>query len=136
MGLAERRGVKDFETKHLAAWQQKVEGAAKMSVPVEVKWETLALDGESHLYEECWPKVYFQPLIAALESITRDDLGKDALTATLKKIIVQNTADVSYGDRWATFEGGVLTLDHKPTTNVDSVKERTDGLVALLEKSL
>ena len=90
---------------------------------------SLDYDGGGHIVTHLLPAV-----LAIAES--KGLSGKDALTATLKKIIVQNTADVSYGDRWATFEGGVLTLDHKPTTNVDSVKERTDGLVALLEKSL
>ena len=63
-------------------------------------------------------------------------MGKEAVRGALKKIVIQNTAEIYYGDRWASFEGGTLTLDHQPTTNVDSVQDRIDGLVVTLEKKL
>ena len=63
-------------------------------------------------------------------------MGKEALRGALKKVVVQNTTGAYYGDRWTGFESGVLTLDHLPTTNADSVQERTDGLVQTLEKNL
>lgn len=136
MGLAERRAAKEFETKRFPQFKKDIDAAAGFEVPVEVKWDTLALEGESHLYEECWPKVYFVPLIDALKSITSDDMGKEALKASLKKIEIQNRADVSYGERIAHFDGGTLLLDHKPHTNVDDVKDRTNGIRTLLESKL
>ncbi len=136
MGLAERRAVKEFETKRFPQLKKDIDEAAGFEVPVTVQWETLTLEGESHLYDECWPKVYFEPLIAALKSITADDMGKEALKASLKKIEIQNRAGTSYGDRIASFDGGVLLLDHQPHTNVDDVKDRTDGIRTLLESKL
>jgi hypothetical protein len=64
MGLAERRVIHEFETKELPALQSRVDEAAGYSVPVEVNWDKLAPEGESHLYDESWRAVYFEPLIA------------------------------------------------------------------------
>ncbi len=136
MGLAERRSIKAFQDTQLPAFQQKITDAVGLEVPVEVNWDSLALEGESHLYDECWPKVYFEPLIDGLKAVGRDEMGKEALQGSLKKIVIQNTTGAYYGDRWASFENGVLTLDHLPTTNADSIQERTDGLVQTLEKKL
>jgi hypothetical protein len=136
MGLAERRASKAFQDNHFPVFQKKITDAVGFEVPIEVNWESLALEDESHLYDECWPKVYFEPLIEGLKAIGRDDMGKEALQSSLKKIMIQNTTGAYYGDRWASFENGVLTLDHLPTTNADSIQERTDGLVQTLEKKL
>jgi hypothetical protein len=136
MGLVERRAVKEFETKRFPQFKKDIDEAAGFEVPVTVAWDTLALEGEAHLYDECWPQVYFVPLIAALKAITIDDMGKEALKAGLKKIEIQNRAGTYYGDRMASFDGGTLLLDHKPHTNVDDVKDRTKGIQTLLESKL
>ncbi|SEN10944.1 hypothetical protein SAMN05444354_1315 [Stigmatella aurantiaca] len=136
MGLAERRAAKEFETKRFPQFKKDIDAAAGFDVPVTVHWDTLALEEQTHLYDECWPKVYFEPLIAALKAITVDDMGKEALKGGLKKIEIQNRTDISYGDRMAAFEGGTLVLDHKPHTNVDDIQQRTDGIRKLLESKL
>lgn len=76
------------------------------------------------------------PLVEALKSISADDMGAEALKESVKKIVIKNASDCSSAGRWATFEGGGITLDHKPTTNVDHVQDRTDNLVKLLEDNL
>ncbi|WP_225413826.1 hypothetical protein [Stigmatella hybrida] len=136
MGLAERRAAKEFETKRFPQFKKDIDEAAGFSVPVTVHWDTLALEEQTQLYDECWPKVYFEPLIAALKGITVDDMGKEALKGGLKKIEIQNRTDIIYGDRMATFEGGTLVLDHKPHTNVDDIQQRTDSIRKLLESKL
>jgi hypothetical protein len=136
MGLVERRAAKEFETKRFPQLKKQIDEAAGFDVPVTVHWDTLTLEEQSHLYDECWPKVYFEPLIAALKGITIDDMGKEALKAGLKKVEIQNRKDVIYGDRMASFEGGTLLLDHKPHTNVDDIRDRTDGIRKLLESKL
>jgi len=136
MGLAERRAAKEFETKRFPQLKKDIDEAAGFDVPVEVHWETLSKEGESHLYAESWPKVYFQPLVAALKGITFDDMGKEALKAGLKKIEIQNRSGAYYGDRMASFQNGTLLLDHEPHTNVDNIDERTDGIRKLLESNL
>jgi hypothetical protein len=136
MTLAERRIVSEFESGLYPALKTRVEEAAGFPVPIEVRWDTLAVPGESRLYAESWPKVYFEPLVAGLATVSRDQMGKDALKSSLKKIVIQNTSGCYYGDRWARLEEGVLTLDHEPLTNSGDVEDRKKGLIKLLEEKL
>jgi hypothetical protein len=136
MTLAERRIVNEFETGQFPALKTRVEEAAGFPVPVEVRWDTLAVPGESRLYAECWPPVYFEPLIAGLAAVCRDDMGREAVKSAVKKIVIQNTKGCVYGDCWATFADGVLTLDHESLTNSGAIEERKNGLVAVLESNL
>ena len=87
------------------------------------------------LYAESWPLVYFEPLIAELAAVGRDDAGRETLKSSVKKIVIQNTTGCYYGDRGASFEEGVLTLDHEPLTNTNA-EDRKKGVVALLESKL
>jgi hypothetical protein len=138
MGLAERRAAKEFETNRFPSLKTQITQAAGFDLSIEVNWESLSSQDQAHLYEECWPKVYFTPLVEALKSITRDDLGKEALRSSLKKIVIQNKAGIYYGDRMAQFEkgSGTLTIDHEPCTNVDHVDERAKGITKTLENAL
>jgi hypothetical protein len=136
MGLAERRAAKEFETKRFPQFKKDIAEAAGFDVPVTVHWDTLAKEGESHLYDECWPKVYFEPLITALKGITIDDMGKEALKAGLKKIEIQNRSGTSSGSYMANFSDGTLLLDHEPHSNVDYGQERADAIRQLLESKL
>ncbi len=135
MGLAERRIVKDFQDNHLPALQKQIHEAAGFEVPLEVNWEQLSANEYSHAWLEDWPKIYFQPLIASLKHITQDDMGKEALHESLKKIIIQDQSGAYSGNSWSHFEGGILTLDHR-FTNMDYVSDRTEGLTNTLEKGL
>jgi hypothetical protein len=136
MGLAERRAAKNFTDNLFPGFKKQIDEAAHFDVPIDVKWDTLQADGMADGYAENWAKVYFQPLVTALKAITIDDLGKEALKGGLKKIVIENKSGVYYGDRWATLQDGVLTLDHEPCTNVDNVDERATGLQQVLEKGL
>ncbi len=136
MGLAEKRAAKDFQDKKFPAFKEQIDGALGFEVVVEVHWDQLCEPEYGHLYEEAWSKIYFQPLIAALASITADDLGKEALQGALKKIVIQNQAGIYSGDKVATFAGGTLTIDHQPVSNIDDVKERTQGITKTLENAL
>lgn len=136
MGLAERRVIHEFETKELPALRGRVDEAAGYSVPVEVNWDKLAPEGESHLYVESWTAVYFEPLIAALKAIASDDMAREALKAGLRNVVIANTRGNYYPDNWAKFEGGTLTLDHEPITNAGDVQPRTARLITVLESGL
>jgi hypothetical protein len=136
MGLAERRALADFQETHLPALQERIDRAAGFPVALEIHWETLAPEGESRLYAESWPVVYFEPLIGALESVTRDQLGRQAVQAAVKSVVIQNAKGNYYADHWASFENGVLTLDHEPLTNIGDGQDRTKALIAVLESRL
>lgn len=135
MGLAERRAAKRFQDESYPKLKTAIDEAAGFETSLEVDWSSLAIDDSSHLYDECFPKVYFQPLIDAFAAICIDDMGKEALAEGLKQIVIKNEGGRS-NPRDFTFDGGVLTIDHKPTTNVDNVKERAEAIQKILEKGL
>ena len=75
-------------------------------------------------------------IFEAFRSITRDDLGREALAEGLKKIVIRNSNGNYSMDSGATFAGGVLTFDHDSVSNVDYWEERRDFLIRMLEKAL
>jgi len=136
MGMVERRAVAEFQERYYPALLKKVHAAAGYPVPVEVKWDTLALDKESDKYNTHWPDMYFEPLVAGLGRINKDDMGRAAIKEGIKKIVIQNESNIKNADRWAVLKDGVLTLDHLPTTNVQDRVLRGDKLGLMLEQKL
>src|SRR5215469_3742585 len=123
MGLAERRAVEQFKNDVYPSWKSQIDEAAGFDVPVEVAWDQLAVDEYASSYAEFFPKVYFEPLVAALKAITVDDIGKSAARDGLKKIVIKNTGDF-YSTSGFSFADGVLIIDHRPHANVDYGEER------------
>jgi hypothetical protein len=136
MGLLEKRALKAFQDGAYKKLTSEINSIAGFDVKFDVQWEKLALDEQSHLYEESFPKVYFEPIINAFKEITSDKMGKEALKETLKKIVIKNEGDIYSGSRAYSFEKGVLTIDHTPTTNIDYVQERSDELAKILMKQM
>lgn len=135
MGLAERRAVEHFKNDTYPDWRTKMTSAAGFDVPVEVSWTELAVADYADSYGDFFVKVYFQPLVDALNGITFDELGKTALREGLQKIVVHNSGQYS-SNTGITFTDGVLTFDHQPHVNVDYGEDRTKGLQQILEAGL
>ena len=136
MGLAERRAAKEFREQHFPALEAEIRAAAGFDLPLEIDWDSMSREDYAKMYAECWPKVYFQPLIEAFKSITRDDLGREALTGGLTRVVIRNSGGNSSAERAVTFQDKVLTIDHEPVTNVDDVDDRTKYMIQVLEKGL
>jgi len=136
MGLQERRAVKTFQDGSYQSLTNEINTLAGYSLEFEVNWDTLALEEYTHLYDEGFTKVYFTPLINALKEITIDDMGKEALKEALKKVVIKNEAGNYYGSTAYAFNGGVLTIDHQPFSNIDNITERSEELSKLLMKNL
>jgi hypothetical protein len=134
MGLNERRAIQAFQNDLYPALKKALDQVVGYELPIEVKWETLAADSYSHLYNEAFPKLYFEPLQKALQTVCSDQMGKDALKAGLKKIVISNTKHNPYGSGF-TFENGVLDINHD-LCNVDDVAERASAIQKLLENGL
>lgn len=135
MGLAEKRGVEEFKKTSFPDWEKKITEAGGFKVEMDIQWDKLAAEGYASSYGEFFSKVYFEPLMMSFKSIAQDDMGRDALKGALKKVVITNTSNHSSGRNF-TFEGGVLTLDHASSVNVDDVKERTQYITKLLEAGL
>jgi len=134
MGLTERRATLEFQTALYPDLKKQIDDAAGFEVPMEINWDSLAEPNEARLYNEYWTKIYFEPFIAALKSLCADDLGKQAVKETLKKVEVLRTGQY-YDGKGFSCEGGVLKLDDK-LVNVDHVQDRTDAIISILEKAL
>jgi len=135
MGLAERRAIKDFQDNHLPKLQAEIHTAAGFPVPIEVTWDQLAVEGSSHLYQEAWTEIYFKPVIEALRQIGRDDMGREALKAGLKKVEFRNASGYYSPSSAVTFQNGTLMIDHE-LSNVGDTNDRTKTAIEVMEKSL
>jgi hypothetical protein len=131
MGLAERRAVKAFAEGKYLKLKQEIDAAAGFEVPVEVNWDSLAVDDYAHLYEEAFNKVYFRPLLDAIKAIGIDDLGKAALKSDLKQIVIEDS-----GSSNPTFQSGILTLKYHAVSNLDYWMDRKKDIQSVLEKGL
>jgi hypothetical protein len=136
MGLLEKRALKTFQDDSYQKLTSEINTLAGYPLEFEVKWETLALDERASIYEESFTKVYFTPLLDAIKEIVNDDMGKEALKEALKKVVIKNEGGNVYGSNAYSFNGGVLTIDHEPFSNIDNVTERSMELGKLLMKNL
>jgi hypothetical protein len=136
MGLAERRATKEFQDKALPGLRADLEKLAGKAIELDIHWEQLAKDDYASSFTENWRKVYFQPVLNALKSITRDQIGKDAIRDGLRKVVICNTRGTYSADSAISFTAGELTIDHDPCSNVDYVEERTNTIITIVEKAL
>lgn len=141
LGLAERRAIKNYQDTIFPGIQKDIDAAAAVPLPVEVEWDKIAVPGKAPDFDKpvFWTDIYFTPLIAALKSITADAMGKEALAAKLKKVVItfdDKTAPASNYANGLKFDGGTLTINFRPYSNSGDVKERTRTIQALLENNL
>lgn len=135
MGLAERRASKEFQDKQFPDLRNEIHKLAGFPVPIEVSWDQLAVEGQTDYYKEAWTEIFFKPVIEGLRQIGRDDMGKEALKAGLKKIEFRNSAGAYSPTSAITFQNGHLVIDHE-LSNVGDTKDRTKYLIEIVEKGL
>jgi hypothetical protein len=136
MGLLEKRALLAFQENEYKTLITEINSIAGYTIDIEVNWDSLAEEDYTQMYPEGFTKVYFTPIIDAFKEITIDDLGKEALKATLKKIVIKNEGDIYSASYAYVFSNGVLTIDHKPFTNIDNIEERSKELASLLMKQM
>lgn len=136
MGLQEKRAIAAFQENAFVNLVKEINAVAGYEPEWDVDWNTLAVDEYASLYNEGFTKVYFEPLKSAFNEIAADDLGKEALKQSLKKIIIKNEGNFGSPKSAYGFADGVLTIDHSPITNINDVAERTKYLVQLLSSKL
>jgi len=140
-GLAERRAIAAYRQDKWPPIEAAIRKAAGFEVPVDVEWDQLTIPGDAAHYadDEYYGKTIFQPLVAALNSITADQMGRDALKAKLQQIHVrfdEKTAPASNYPNGLSFAGGVLDINWRPYSNTADVEDRTKALTQILEKNL
>ncbi len=141
IGLAERRAIAAYRAEKYPAIEAGIQQAAGFPVPVEVEWDQLTLPGDAAYYanDDYFGKTIFEPLTAALKSITADAMGRDALRAKLQRVRIrydEKTAPASNYPNGLSFQGGALDINWRPYANTADVRERTQAITQLLEKNL
>ena len=146
MGLAERRAIKDYQDKKLPDLIRAIHAAAGFPVTVDIHWDSMTVEGVNFVGSEdvYFTDIFFLPLIDALKQIACDDMGRNALKAGLKKIVMKydrsNVPISNYDSGWP-FENGVLTLNYEPGCNsggpdTSYYQERVEALRRILETKL
>jgi hypothetical protein len=146
LGLGERRAIKKYQDETYPALLKAIQDAAGFPLEVEVQWEVIAQLGQADLYSDpgYWTQIYFQPLAAAMASITQDQMGKDALKAGLKKVVITYDAATAPATNYPdgiTVADGVLTINFAPYSNAGdessaNFKERVDAIKKGVEAKL
>ncbi len=137
MSLAEKRAIKSFQENIYPDLEKKILDAAGYDLEIEVNWDTLgkfSADDKTDytkLYDSNLPKIYFEPVALAIADIAQDDMGKEAIKETVKKLVITNT----YKGTGAILEDGVLTFDYR-FANANEVDARKQMIVKVLEKAL
>lgn len=134
MGLAEKKITAEIKTK-MTEWEGDIVNAAGIPVVIEVEWDTIVKEGAADYAMDAFEKIFIDSTAMALKEISLDDIGKSALAAGLKKIIIKNVSDNYSAGNWCQFENGTITLDHS-FSNISDVKQRSDSMIDVLNSAL
>jgi hypothetical protein len=103
MGLEEKSKLKEIQEGKLKETLEKIKSVVGVEIPIELDVASFATASalDSMQYSG------FSSLVQAIEEIAKDDLGKEALKESLKKVVFKNLPNNESSK--ATFDGGVLT---------------------------
>ena len=105
MGLNERRKIKELQETTLPERVKEIEEICGKAIPYEVDWDSLADEAEGLNFLD---NISCHRLNMALRTICVDDMGKEAVSESLKRIKLKNVKDKS--DMSISFDGGVLEM--------------------------
>jgi hypothetical protein len=134
----DRQAIQAYQESIFPAQQAAIHRAAGFEVPIDVRWDAIALPdwGEEYSNENFWTKIFFVPLAQALSEVTSNSAGKEAVREKLKKIVVtfdKETAPVSAYENGVNFEDRILTINFKPFTNAPDITDRVKAIRKKLE---
>lgn len=136
MGLAEKRLVAAFEKDALPRWKERIAAVAGFPFEWQVDYDLLVKPDFLSAYPETLDYNFFLPLEQALQSVCADDLGRDSLRATIKR--VKLTSDRPWSSMLARVEGDLLVLDCDPSyeRSEAAIAEYTPRITKVLEDAL
>jgi hypothetical protein len=130
MGLLEKRKIKELQDTTFPGRVKEIEEICGAPVPYDVDWDSFSDDMEALNFVD---NISCHRLNMALRVICQDDMGKEAVRDTLKKVKLKNVK--SRDQISMTFADGVLEMHC-------AYAQRTDGMFSdneirsLLEKNL
>ena len=105
MGLAERRKIKELQDNVLPGRVKEIEEICGAPIPYDVDWESFSDDLEGLNFMD---NVSCHRLNMALRVICQDDMGKEAIRETVKKIKLKNIKDKA--EKSLGFADGALDM--------------------------
>jgi len=105
MGLNERRKIKELQDVTLPGRVKEIEEICGAAIPYEVDWDSFSDDMEALNFMD---NISCHRLNMALRVICQDDMGKEAIRDTLKKVKLKNVK--TKPDMSITFAGGALDM--------------------------
>jgi hypothetical protein len=105
MGLAERRKIKELQDDVLPGRVKEIEEICGAPIPYEVDWESFSDDLEGLNFMD---NISCHRLNMALRVICQDDMGKEAIRETVKKVKLKNVKGI--GDKSLGFSDGALDM--------------------------
>ncbi len=130
MGLAERRKIKELQDDVLPGRVKEIDEICGAPIPYEVDWESFNDDLEGLNFMD---NVSCHRLNMALRVICQDDMGKEAIRETVKKIKLKNVK--SLGDKSLGFAAGALEMNCAYAQKMDGAFSDNE-IRALLMKHL
>ena len=105
MGLNEKRWAQERKKNDEAAFVSQVKGITGTDAAVEIDWDGFSanMDDAQYITHDSYGLVN---LLNALKEVCSDDLGKDAVKGSLKKVVIKPAK--SAAAKFA-FENGVIT---------------------------
>jgi hypothetical protein len=114
MGLEERRKIKELQDTTLPGRVKEIEEICGTPIPYEVDWDSFDMEALNFM-----DNISCHRLNMALRTICQDDMGKEAVRETLKKVKLKN---VKTKDAMSmTFDSGTLEMHC-------NYAQRTDGM--------
>jgi hypothetical protein len=106
MGLEEKRWIKEMKDETVPKYMAALKEIVGFDLPFEVDWDSYSkdLEGLRNLEYQGMDRIN-----SAFREICRDDIGKDAVKESIKKIILKNIDDPS--KKGITLEKGVVTIN-------------------------
>jgi hypothetical protein len=105
MGLEERRKIKELEEDVLPGRVAEIEEICGVALPYEVDWASFDGDLTALNFVD---NISCHRLNMALRVICSDDLGKDAVRESVKRVRLKNVKDVA--DKSLAFNNGSLEM--------------------------
>ncbi|WP_075344553.1 hypothetical protein [Tenacibaculum agarivorans] len=136
MGLAERRIIKTYQEGKYQDFLSEIKDVIGGEIEFDIDWNSLPNEKYSKSLEEGLTEIYFKPILNSFKSIAEDDMGKEAIKESVKKIIIKDENDNAYASQTYKFNEGTLIVNHCSYTNIGNTDERTKILTKLLESNL
>jgi hypothetical protein len=127
MNAAEQTTTESFNNGYYRGLMARIEFYAGFDVPMDIAWDTLAKDIDAETAHEAIPKIYFEPLIKAFQTLKTNS---NIIEEKLRRIVIKNETN-----KGATFAGGVLTVDFATNKSADNTDERAQAIVQAVVRS-